>query len=83
MAADKYGEQHQYYATGLVYLGVLHDALNRSSEAQPLFKRALVIKEKSLGPDHTEVADALYLLAELYRKQGRLAEAEPLYSPGR
>jgi tetratricopeptide (TPR) repeat protein/CHAT domain-containing protein len=79
VARARYGEQHQYYATGLGYLGVLYDALNRPSEAEPLFNRALAIKEKSLGPDHTEVADALYLLAELYRKQGRLAKAEPLY----
>ena len=39
---------------------------------------ALAIKEKALGPDHPEVALALNNLAELYRDQGRYAEAEPL-----
>jgi len=28
-------------------------------EAEPLLKRALTIKEKTLGPVHLEVADAL------------------------
>src|SRR4029453_1160639 len=68
VAAATYGEQHPLYATGLGYLGVLYDALNRPSESESLFKRALAIKEKSLGPDHTEVADALHGLAECYRK---------------
>ena len=79
VAAATYGEQHPLYATGLGYLGVLFDALNRPSEAELLFKRALAIKEKSLGPDHTEVAEALHNLAELHRKHGQFAEAEPLY----
>ena len=79
VAAATYGEQHPLYATGLGYLGVLFDALNRPSEAELLFKRALAIKEKSLGPDHTDVAEALHNLAEFHRKHGQLAEAEPLY----
>ena len=35
--------------------------------------------EKALGPDHPDVATALNNLAELYREQGRYAEAAPLY----
>lgn len=49
VAAAKYGEEHQLYATGLGYLGVLYEALNRRSEAESFFKRALSIKEKTLG----------------------------------
>ncbi len=48
-------------------------------EAEPLYKRSLEITEKSLGPDHPDVATALGNLAELYRQQGRYEEAEPLY----
>jgi tetratricopeptide (TPR) repeat protein len=36
VAAAKYGEQHQFYATGLGYLGVLYGALNRPSEAESI-----------------------------------------------
>jgi len=42
------------------------------------FKRALAIREKQLGPDHPQVALGLNNLAELYRAQGRYADAEPL-----
>jgi tetratricopeptide (TPR) repeat protein len=79
VARAKYGEEHPVYATGLVYLGALYNALDRQSEAESLFKRALAIKEKSLGFDHTDVADALHIMAESYRRQGRLSIAEPLY----
>ena len=51
----------------------------RYAEAEPLYKRALAIREKALGPDHPDVGTALNNLAALYRAQGRYAEAEPLY----
>ena len=35
--------------------------------------------EKALGPEHPSVGSSLNNLAELYRSQGRYAEAEPLY----
>jgi tetratricopeptide (TPR) repeat protein len=49
------------------------------AEAEPLYKRALEIWEKALGPEHPEMATGLINLAALYRAQGRYAEAEPLY----
>ena len=51
----------------------------RYAEAEPLYKRALAIAEKALGPDHPDVASCLNNLAILYKAQGRYAEAEPLY----
>jgi tetratricopeptide (TPR) repeat protein len=51
----------------------------RYSEAIPLAQRALAIREKSLGPDHPDVATSLNNLALLYNNQGRYADAEPLY----
>jgi Tfp pilus assembly protein PilF len=39
----------------------------------------LAINEKALGPDHPSVALALNDLAELYKEQGRYADADPLY----
>jgi tetratricopeptide (TPR) repeat protein len=47
-------------------------------EAEPLFRRALAVDEKSFGPEHPNVARDLNNLAELLRATNRLAEAEPL-----
>jgi tetratricopeptide (TPR) repeat protein len=49
------------------------------SEAEPLFKRALRIREKELGPDHPDVAMSANNLAGLYNAQGRYDKSEPLY----
>ncbi len=49
------------------------------SEAETMFRRALEIKEKSLGKDHPDVAMSLNNLAGLYHTQGKYAEAEPMY----
>ncbi len=49
------------------------------AEAEPLSQRAIVICERTLGPDHPDVAANLNNLAGLYRGQGKYAEAEPLY----
>jgi CHAT domain-containing protein/Tfp pilus assembly protein PilF len=39
----------------------------------------LAIREKALGPNHPDVAQSLNNLAELYKDQGRYADAEPLF----
>ena len=43
-----------------------------------MYKRSLAIWEKTLGPEHSDVATVLNNLADLYRVQGRYDEAEPL-----
>ena len=48
-------------------------------EAEPLYRRALAIAEKSLGSEHPDVAVGLNNLAVLLRATNRLAEAAPLY----
>ena len=40
-------------------------------EAEPLYQRALAIREKALGPDHPNTATSLDNLASLYHSQGR------------
>ena len=59
-------------------LASLYQAQGRSADAEPLFKRALAITEKSLGPDHPDVATFLNNLAGLYGAQGRWADGLPL-----
>ncbi len=49
------------------------------AEAEPLMRRALTVRENSLGPDHPNVAAILNNLALLLRATNRLAEAELLY----
>jgi tetratricopeptide (TPR) repeat protein len=47
-------------------------------EAELLYRQALAILEKALGPEHPNVATSLNNLAELYRAQGRYTRAELL-----
>jgi tetratricopeptide (TPR) repeat protein len=49
------------------------------AEAAPLFEQAVAIDEKTLGPEHPDLATRLNNLALLYQDTGRLAEAEPLF----
>jgi len=48
------------------------------AKAEPLYGRALAIREKALGPGHTDLAQSLSNLAVLYQAQGQYAKAEPL-----
>ncbi len=49
------------------------------SRAEQLFRRALALDEKALGPDHLSVAVRLNNLARLLQDTNRLAEAEPFF----
>lgn len=62
----------------MVNLGVLLQAKALYAEAEPLYRRALAIDEKRLGPEHPEVATCLNNLAQLLQDTNLLAEAEPL-----
>src|SRR5262245_14475437 len=48
-------------------------------EALPYIERALEIREKRLGPDHTDVSQAINALGRLYYYKGDYVKAEPLY----
>ena len=48
-------------------------------EAEALFRRALAIREKVLGPEHPDTAQTLSYLGNFYLGEGRPDEAEPLY----
>jgi len=72
------GTASRCYAVALNNLALLYDNQGRYAEAEPLYKRALAIWEKALGPDHPEVAMGLNNLGNLYEDQGRYGEAEPL-----
>jgi tetratricopeptide (TPR) repeat protein len=59
-------------------LASVYQDLGKYADAEVIFKRALTIKEKALGPNHPDVATNLDNLAVLYSDQGRYADAEPL-----
>jgi len=60
-------------------LALLLQATNRLAEAEPLIRRALMIWEKSLGPDHPQFAIGQWVLGSILKDMGRPDEAEALY----
>jgi CHAT domain-containing protein/tetratricopeptide (TPR) repeat protein len=71
------GTSHPWYVTALVALANTYDSyLDRTSEAEQLYQRALVIVERTRGPTHPDVATVLTELAVMYRGAGRFREAE-------
>ena len=54
-----------------------------SSQAEPLCKRSLKIREKTLRPDHPDVATTCENMAGLYRQIGKEDEAEILEARAR
>ena len=72
------GPDHPSVATSLNNLALLYYTQGDYAKAEPLYKRALSIREKALGPDHPSVATGLNNLALLYRATGRMNDAEKL-----
>ena len=60
-------------------LAELYRAQGRYERAEPLYKKALDIRERVLGAGHPDTAGSYNNLALLYESQGRYDEAEPLY----
>lgn len=63
-------------------LAVYRASRSQFAESEPLYLRALAIKEASFGPDRPNVAVGLTNLGGLLEVTNRLAEAEPLYRRG-
>jgi len=53
------------------------------ADAIPFAQRSVAIRERTLGPNHPDLAGSLNLLAALYLGQGRYADAEPLFQRAR
>jgi hypothetical protein len=53
---------------------LLRDA-TRYAEAEPLYQRALAIREKAFGAAHPDVGETLRDYAELLRRMGRTGES--------
>jgi CHAT domain-containing protein/Tfp pilus assembly protein PilF len=76
---EKSGPVNRDLAGALNNLALLYGSQGQDGEAEPLYKRALAILEKTDGLDRVGIAPELNNLAALYERQGRYAEAEPLF----
>ena len=61
--------------TGYSESAAFNDCRVELAKAEPLYKRALAIFEKRVGPDHPNIVKALSNLAALYEKMGKREEA--------
>ena len=77
--AEGFEPQDPRLATSLNNLAELYRYQGQYAKAESLYKRALSIWEKALGPEHPDVAQSLNNLGVLYLIQGKYAEAEPLH----
>lgn len=66
-------------AAALNNLGQVHVGQGHDDLAEPLYKRAIALMERSLGLETPLLGAELSNLAALYQRQGRYAEAEPLF----
>src|SRR6476660_8019771 len=51
----RFGADHAYYAGALNKLAIVVQAQGKYGEAEGLYKRALAIREKTLGANHSDV----------------------------
>ncbi|KAH8592628.1 hypothetical protein B0O99DRAFT_689484 [Bisporella sp. PMI_857] len=60
-------------------LGNLYADQDKLEAAEQMYQRALVEREKALGPDHTLTLDTVNNLGNLYTDQGEFKAAEQMY----
>ncbi|HEY9790617.1 MAG TPA: tetratricopeptide repeat protein [Candidatus Obscuribacterales bacterium] len=66
-------------ATSLFSLASCYLFQGKSADAAPIFKRSIEIREKALGPEYSETAEAVTGLAQSLVSQQRNVEAVPLF----
>lgn len=69
------GPQHPDLATALGNLALVYHAQGKLVQAESLYRRALAIRERSLGAHHLLVADSLDALAGTLISNGQEVEA--------
>ncbi|MBM3122985.1 MAG: tetratricopeptide repeat protein, partial [Chloroflexi bacterium] len=65
-------------AAALHNLAQLHQAQGRYAEAEPLYRRSLMILESALGLEHPYVVAVLQNTAKRFREMGNGEEAQNL-----
>src|SRR3954463_9624850 len=64
--------------TSLIKRGAASQDAGNYGEAEEVFRKALVLAERTLGPEHPDLILLLNDLTRLYLKQSAYAQAEPL-----
>ena len=67
------------FATTLALIALLCSATPVPAQTIEGLKAEVEARERTVGPDHPDVATSLNNLAVLYLDQGQYAQAEPLY----
>jgi len=73
------GTDHPDTAFPLNGLADLYRDQGKYGEAEPLYQRALHIREQQLGRDHPETAETIHDLAQLWETRGNSEEARASY----
>lgn len=79
LARQRFGEARPEFAAALNELALSKMRLGHIPEAEALFKQAIAISEKTLGPDSLDLGERLSNLGVLYESQRRYPEAEALF----
>jgi len=79
LAEKHFGENALETAGAVNDLAEMNKMAGEYRVAEPLFQRALALRERILGAQHPDTALSLSDLAELYKAMGDYAKAEPLY----
>ncbi len=66
--------EHPDTATSLNNLALLYDSQGKYEQAEPLYQRALHIREQVLGPEHPDTAQSLNNLAALYEIRASMSK---------
>jgi serine/threonine-protein kinase len=70
--------QPEVQAAMLAHLGSIYYQLSLHRKAVPLLERSLALREQSLSPTHSDVAQSVYLLGRSRSALGEYAAAQPL-----
>ena len=73
------GHEHPDTLTSINNLASLYQDQGKYPDAEPLYKEALVGRQKTLGLEHSDTLTSMNNLAFLYQDQGKYTDAEPLY----
>ena len=77
--ANRLGQDDRRLAHAMNDLAMFYHALGRLAEAEPLYRRAISIDERSGVAGTSDCVVTLENIAELYRTQHRVTEAAAMY----
>jgi tetratricopeptide (TPR) repeat protein len=74
------GEDHLDTVVTCNNLAGVYHVQGKLDQAEPLYRKAIAIREQQLGESHPDTAQALYNLGHLLRQKGDAAAAVKVFS---